>query len=227
MFDYNTENGQIRMYGEVGHDFTDESFMTVLDEMGGRDISIKLQSNGGDVIAAKSIYNAITSYPGNVEVVADSMIASAATFFPLAADRITAYENTTVMVHRAWVMAMGNKNDMMITADILDMLDGDIAAMYAKKSGKSKEFWLAKMDAETYLTAAEAMELGLIDGLVEPESSGTKNVCSRQVVSKVGDYAIAAKMIEDVTGVHIDAKPRAASLSVVLANQKLKIKSLI
>ena len=92
MFDFNIETGQIRAYGVIGN-FMDgispADFMDAFDQMDGQDVTIQLQSEGGDIISGLTIMNQIRDYAGKVSVVIDALAGSIATVFPMAADRVT------------------------------------------------------------------------------------------------------------------------------------------
>jgi hypothetical protein len=74
-----------------------------------------------------------------------------------------------MMIHRAWTLSLGNCNDLRSTADLLDKIDGTIAASYAAKAGGEAATWLEAMTAETWYVADEAVTLGLIDEML-PET---------------------------------------------------------
>ena len=168
MFDVNTEDGTIRAYGLIGafeDGITAVDFLAALDEMGGRDLTIHLQSEGGDVFDGLSIYNQIDNYPGQVKVVVDSLSASIASVLMMAADEIQANANAHVMVHNAWAMAVGNAEAFRGVADVLDSLDGQIASIYSGRTGIDAQNWLGIMGKDTYFDAGKALEMGLIDGV--------------------------------------------------------------
>ena len=71
------------------------------------------------------------------------------------------------MIHRAWTVAMGNCSDFRSMAEIMEMMDMDIAETYAMKAGGSVEDWLNKMDKETWYDAESALEAGLVDEIID------------------------------------------------------------
>ncbi|MCP4165275.1 MAG: Clp protease ClpP [Chloroflexi bacterium] len=166
MFEAIAGRSLIRAYGEVGFaegGFTAEQFMGGLDEMGGDDITIRLQSEGGDIFTGMSIYNQILDYPGQVTVEIDSLSASIASVLMMAADQRIANANSRVMIHNPWTVAAGEASDFRGTADILDKFAADIADTYAEHTGKSSAFWRDVMDRSEYFSAEEAKGLGLVD----------------------------------------------------------------
>jgi ATP-dependent protease ClpP protease subunit len=169
MFDVSKSQGRIRAYGDVGADFDQESFMRAFDELAGDDVEIMIQSRGGDVQSGISIYNQIADYPGNVTAVIDAEAGSIATIFPLSSDRIEAYPQSKLFIHNPWTIAMGDARDFRHTAEILDMLAADLAGIYAERTGSKPEYWLGIMDGETFFSADEAIEAGLVDAIREPK----------------------------------------------------------
>lgn len=166
----NPSNGTITARGMIG-DFDNgisaDDFRDVLAEHGGKDVTIHLDSEGGSVSDGLSIYNAISQHEGNVTVHIDTLAASIATVICCAADRVVMNGNAKYFVHRCWTTAMGNCKDFRRTADTMEMLDGDIADVYADRTGSSKDELLAMMDAETWLTAEEAVAQGFVDEVHE------------------------------------------------------------
>lgn len=174
MFSFNKETGLIRAYGIIGDyegGISETDFMEALDAMGGRDVVVQLQSDGGSVTAGLSIYNQIENYPGKVIVAIDAMAASIASVIPMAADRITANRNSTIMIHDAWTIALGNAKEFAQLAEVLNMLSDGIADAYADRTGKDREYWRDIMRAEKYYNAQDALAEGLIDEII---GSGAK-----------------------------------------------------
>jgi len=164
---------KIYMYGPIGSSWWDETatsaadFVKQLDEIGGEDIDIFVNSSGGDVFDGYAIYSAIARYEGKVTVHVDGLAASAASYCILSADEVLMSPSALMMIHKAWVFANGNADDLRNTAETLDKLDADIVGIYAKKTCKQRDEILEMMEAETWLTADEAVDMGFADGLCE------------------------------------------------------------
>ncbi|MCA3000299.1 MAG: Clp protease ClpP [Rhodocyclaceae bacterium] len=126
-------------------------------------LALRINSGGGDVFAAQAIAQAIRDFEGDVTVYVDGTCASAATVIACAADKIVMASGGLWMVHRVWTMAMGNTNDFLEMADLLDKADGLIAQAYAAKTGANADAMLGLMDAETWMTAEEALSAKFID----------------------------------------------------------------
>lgn len=169
IFETNPEAGKITMRGGIG-DFeghiSADDFIAALDDHSG-DIEIQFDSPGGSVTDGLSIYNAIMNYDGEVTIHIDTLAASIASVIACAADKVKINANGKVMIHRAWTIAMGNCKDFRSMADLMEMMDGDIAGVYADRTSISKDDLLAMMDAETWMSAEDALEKGFVDEVVE------------------------------------------------------------
>lgn len=146
-----------------------ETFVQTLSAMEG-DVSIRVNSPGGDVFAARAMAQAMREHPGKVTVHVDGYAASAATFVTAAADAVVMSPGSMLMIHKAWSIEMGNADDFSATASLLDKIDQTIAETYqaqAAKRGKdatTSEF-VALMAAETWFTGQEAIDAGLADAV--------------------------------------------------------------
>jgi len=142
-----------------------ETFNKTLAAMTG-DVVVRLNTPGGDVFAGVAMANAVRSYPGKVTVQVDGYAASAGSLRVAAADEAEIAPGGMVMIHKAWTIALGNADDMMATAGLLEKIDGELAGAYREKAG-DKEDWEALMKAETWFTADEAVTIGLVDEIAQ------------------------------------------------------------
>lgn len=169
----------ILLYEEIGQwGVTAEEFVTALAAIQTPDIRVRINSPGGDVFDGITIYNALQGWKGNVDCVIDGIAASAASYIAMAGDTIRIHESAMMMVHRAWGMAVGNTKDMADMANTLAKVDGVMADIYAKQTGKSAKEMLALMDGEadgTWFTAQEAGALGLVDEVIPPDTEDPQN----------------------------------------------------
>ena len=187
IFESNPEASKITMRGGIG-DFENhisaDDFITVLGEHSG-DIEIELDSPGGSVTDGLAIYNAIRNYDGKVTIHIDTLAASIATVVACAADRVKINSNGKFMVHRAWTVAMGNCKEFRSMADLMELMDGDIADVYAYRTGKDKDELLAMMDKETWLSAEDAAEIGFVDEVVQVNSKEKPKAEAKPVVKAI------------------------------------------
>ena len=181
-------------YDEVGFwGITAEQFKTALDAVTTPKIVLRLNSGGGDVFDGYAIYNALKAHPAQVSVVVDGLAASAASFIAMAGDTLSMGDPSMLMIHRAFTFAMGNTNDMKATTDLLAKVDGQIADIYAAKSGKPAADMLALMDNETWLTAQEAADLGFVDEIDDGSASNkTQAALAAQAAHAARQRAAAA-----------------------------------
>lgn len=164
---------EIFIYDDIGPEWMGlvgaKSVLAELGKIGkGKPVTVRINSPGGDVVEAQAIYNAFRRHEGTVTVEVDGLAASAASFIAMAGDKIRIAENAMFMIHRAWSVSVGNAADMRATADVLDKFDGIIADTYAARSKQEREKIDELLAAETWLTAAESVELGLADEIGTP-----------------------------------------------------------
>lgn len=164
------DTSTIFLYGVIDQYFgvSAEDLAKELDNLRGKAVKLRINSPGGDVFDGRAMYAAIRQH-GNVTAQIDGLAASAATYVAMAAKSITMVDGGFMMIHNAWTFAFGNKNDFIELADLLDKFDESIMNDYIKKTGKSKEDLIAMMNAETWMNASEAKEMGFIDSIFDGE----------------------------------------------------------
>ena len=141
-----------------------------LTEANGDDVEIYINSPGGSVFAGSEIFSAIQEYSGNVNIHITGLAASAASVIAMAGHSEMA-PTAQLMVHNVSACAAGNTHDMAHMADVLQKANEAVAAAYVAKTGMSLEDALDLMDAETWLTAKDAKEYGLIDEISENKNA--------------------------------------------------------
>ena len=141
-------------------------FNKALQGMAGKRVTLRVNSPGGDVFDGRAMAAAITQH-GNVHAIIEGVAASAATYVTAACASVTIAKGAMYMIHNAWTMAYGNKDDLKQTADLLDKIDGTILDDYELKTGQPREQLAAWMDAETWFTADQAVEHGFADSVAE------------------------------------------------------------
>lgn len=171
-------NGEIMLYGIVDSyvDPYDDapSCLRSLDVMASiieladqPRLSVRINSPGGNVMEGLSIYNALRNAGKPIDIHIDAMAASIASVIAMAGDTISIAETGTVMIHNPWDVAVGDAQDLRNRADEIDRLKAIIVDIYANRTGASAEEIDALMTAETYMSAADAVERGFADA-VEP-----------------------------------------------------------
>lgn len=162
------------------------------------EITLHINSPGGSVFDGYAMFNALKARASNVTAVVEGLAASMASIVMLAGIKTKAAANSLVMIHNPWSGAAGESEDLRKAADLLDKITAQIAGIYAAKTGQSEDSIRAAMDAETWFTAAEAKEWGLVDevtdgiqAMASHDLSRFKNApaCSVESVSGILDQA--------------------------------------
>lgn len=138
-------------------------FVKAIKDAGEKPIRLHINSPGGDVFEGQAIYNLLLAHKPGVDVEIDSLAASAASFVAMAGRKISIAENAMVMIHHAWTVAMGGAGEMRKAADLLDKIDGTIVDTYAARTKQTRGDLVAWMDADTWMTAQEAVDRGFAD----------------------------------------------------------------
>lgn len=125
-----------------------------------------LNSPGGDFFEGVAIYNLLREDPRKVTVRILGLAASAASVIAMAGDEVQIGRAGFLMVHNAWVVAIGNRHDMAAAAETMIPFDAAMAEVYAAKAGMDPAQAAAWMDAETWFTGAQAIDAGLADGFL-------------------------------------------------------------
>jgi len=142
----------------------------------GEELVIEINSIGGHVDAAAEIYAILEKLNNPTRAEIQSMAASAASYFPLACDRVEIALPAQMMIHCASWDVGGNKHDHQWTAKQLDVTDNSILDVYCRKCGDktSREELERLMNEETYLSARQCLEMGLVDAIIgDVSESGT------------------------------------------------------
>lgn len=147
-------------------------FVKALKALDADVIHLRINSPGGSVFAARAMETALREHKARIVVHIDALAASAASFLAMAGDEIIISKGAMLMIHKAWTYAWGNAADLTQTAALLEKIDGTLAETYADRSGKSAEHMAELMAAETWFTAAEALDAGLVDTIAEPAGKG-------------------------------------------------------
>lgn len=144
-----------------------KEFADALDQVPSNvsEIRLHINSPGGDVFDGTAIANLIRNHSARVVGVVDGLAASIASVIAVACDELQMGANTSLMVHDAWSVAIGNAADMREMAGVLDHVSANLADAYATKAGGTRADWRAVMQDETWFDAAEAVAAGLADRL--------------------------------------------------------------
>lgn len=146
-------------------DLTPQMFKDELNAESG-DITVWINSPGGDCVAAAQIYNMLANYKGNVTVKIDGIAASAASVIAMAGNTVLMSPVSMMMIHNPATMAFGDHTEMEKAIEMLEGVKDSIINAYALKTGMSRAKLSRLMDAETWMDATKAVELGFADGII-------------------------------------------------------------
>lgn len=162
---------ELILYGDVGWDFTAKQIATDLRAMGKvSQIKAYIQSGGGDVMDGMAIYNILARWPCQKSICIESVAASMASVICMAFDTVIMPSNAFLMIHSNWGGAVGTADDLREYADLLDKWRSSMGKAYQDKAGgKLSDEQLGQFFKEdTWLSAQEAVALGLADEVIEP-----------------------------------------------------------
>lgn len=166
---------EIKLFGRIGASFFSDGmsaadFTEQLDAIADFDeIVLRINSGGGDVFDATTIFNSLLDVEGNLIVKVQGVAASAATLVAMAGDEIRMAENAHWMIHAASGGIFGNAAEMREFARLLDQVDRNIRLTYAAKTGLSDNELKRMMAKDNWMTADEALEFGFIDAIDSAE----------------------------------------------------------
>ena len=178
-FAHNDEGEAVELFfeGPIAEDswlddeITPDEFRRELNKCGQKKIKMRVNSPGGDCVAASMIYSAIRDYPGEVVAQIDGMAASAASVVVMAADKVSMMPTAMMMIHDPLTCAFGNADEMKRAMKTLDEVKESIINAYELKTGLSRDKLSKLMSDETWMSAFKARELGFCDEVIGGEAT--------------------------------------------------------
>ena len=199
-------NGTIAEESWFDDDVTPQLFKDELNS-GSGDITVWINSPGGDCIAAAQIYNMLMDYKGNVTVKVDGIAASAASVIAMAGTKVLVSPVSMLMIHNPMTVAYGNSAEMQKAIDMLGSVKDSILNAYEIKTGLSRTKLSHLMDAETWMDANKAIELGFADELMQ-RSAATDEIPVPQVSMMFSRTAVVNSLMDKLAAkCKIEAKP--------------------
>ena len=197
-------------------DVTPKEFKADLTS-GEGDIVIWLNSPGGDCIAASQIYTMLMDYKGKVTVKIDGIAASAASVIAMAGTTVLMAPTALMMVHNPLTVAIGDSEEMQKAIAMLSEVKESIINAYEIKTGQSRAKLSHLMDAETWLNAKKAIELGFADGILDDEKKRLQTedftyAFSRRAVTNSLLDKVKPKLPKQQTGTPIESLEKRLSL---------------
>ena len=164
-----TIDGVIAEESWFADDVTPKLFREQLNA-GTGDVVLYVNSPGGDCVAASQIYTMLMEYKGRVTVKIDGIAASAASVIAMAGTEVLMAPTSLMFVHNPLTVAIGDTEEMQKAIAMLDEVKESIITAYELKTGMSRAKLAHLMDAETWMNAQKAIELGFADGILTRES---------------------------------------------------------
>ncbi|HEM8507780.1 TPA: Clp protease ClpP [Citrobacter koseri] len=170
-----SDDNTISIFDVIGKDYWDEGVTAkrisgALRSLNGADVTVNINSPGGDMFEGLAIYNLLREYQGKVTVKVLGIAASAASIIAMAGDEIQIGRGAFLMIHNCWVFAVGNRHDFAELAVSLEPFDKAMADIYAARSGLEMSTVQKLMDAESYIGGSDAVEKGLADNLLSADA---------------------------------------------------------
>ena len=191
-----------------GDEITPQMFRSELNAAEG-DIDLWINSPGGDCYAAAQIYNMLMEYKGNVNVKIDGIAASAASVVAMAGSTVEISPLGMLMIHNPMTVSIGDTHEMERTIMFLAEIKESIINAYELKTGLSRAKISRLMDAETWMNAKKAVELGFADSvLYEHREHSADDVADALIFSRAAvTNSLLSKIGRGKTRNHVDAEP--------------------
>ena len=187
--------GQIADETWFGDEVTPQLFKNDLNA-GKGDITLWINSPGGDVFAAAQIYNMLMDYKGNVHVIIDGLAASAASVIAMAGTTVSMSPVAMMMIHNPWTIAQGEAKDMEKVIEMLGEIKESIVNAYELRTGLSRAKISHLMDSESWFNARKAVELGFADKILfgKDESKEELELSSYSFSRATADHNLVVKL---------------------------------
>ena len=188
-------NGTIAEESWFDDDITPAMFKEELFA-GSGPITIWINSPGGDCIAASQIYSMLMDYKGDVTVKIDGIAASAASVIAMAGTKVLMAPTALMMIHNPATIAYGDHTDMAKAIEMLEEVKESIINAYEIKTSLSRSKLSHLMDAETWMNAKKAIELGFADGMLEDEKKAPEEAIAYAFSSRAVANTLFNKIAE-------------------------------
>lgn len=182
----------ISIFDPIGYDawtgdcVTAKRIGAALRGMAGADVTVNINSPGGDMFEGLAIYNLLREHEGEVTVNVIGVAASAASIIAMAGDKIQIGRSAFLMIHNCWVAAVGNKTELRAAADTIEPFDRAMADVYSARTGLDSKAIAKLMDVETFIAGSDAVAQGFADALLAAD----------QITEKQGDTTTAARALD-------------------------------
>lgn len=163
-----TQPVKVWIHGDIGsYDIEAIDLIQALQTVGQQDVEFRIQSYGGSVYEGLAMYNAIKAHKGKTTGIVDGLVASISSYFLMACDEIHMPDNATLMIHNPSISAWGGESEIESALVQLQHSKQTIADAYVERSKQPLDVVLNAMEKETWFTATQALEFGLIDQVID------------------------------------------------------------
>lgn len=215
------DTAEIYIYDAIGQDwFGGISATMVKDELAKiknvKEITIHLNSPGGDVFEGNAIYNLLNAHKATKYVEIDGLAASMGSVIAMVGDEIRMAENAMMMIHDPRGGMFGTSAELRKQADLIDAVKDSLVGTYVARTGKTEKVVAALMADETWMSAKEAVEMGFATSVTEP-----KRVAACANLDKFGFRNVPAQLLAKMQSPHDDqVKAELAALRAKIAAAK-------
>lgn len=158
------EEAEIAIFDFIGRGGVQaDQFISDLNEITAENITLRVNSPGGDVFDGFAIFNALRRHKSTITAFVDGVAASAASYLIMGAESVVMSPHSQLVIHEATGLALGPADDMRKMADVLDKMSDNIASVYAERAGGPVAEWRALMKEETFFSDHEAVVAGLAE----------------------------------------------------------------
>ncbi|MGV6840573.1 MAG: head maturation protease, ClpP-related [Planktomarina sp.] len=169
--DDNKDDATISILGVIGEDWygdgvSSKRIAAALRNIGERDVTVFINSPGGDFFEGLAIYNLLNEHPGEVTIKILGLAASAASVIAMAGDNVLIARAGFLMIHNTWVCACGDRHALREVSDWLEPFDNVAVDVYHARSGVSAKTLSAMLDKETWIAGKDAVDQGFADALL-------------------------------------------------------------
>lgn len=204
--DEEQEQAELYIYGDIvdyswyEDDVSANDIRKKLSESSAKTINVHINSLGGDTYTGIAIYNLLREKSKTAKIITyvDAIAASAASIIAMAGDKVIMPSNTLMMIHNCWTFGIGNANELRKTASDMDKIMNAVIQCYLSKVNIAEDELRNLLDAETYLTADEALEKGFCDEVQElTDNKGVQQNALSSLVKIIKDAKEKSKVINE------------------------------
>ena len=213
------DEADIYIYGDIvswpwfDSDVTSYNLVKEIEGLEVDQINVYINSYGGEVAEGLAIYNALRRHKAKVRTVCDGFACSAASVVFMAGDERVMSNASLLMIHNAWMLAIGDQNDLRKNADDLEIINAATIQAYLNHVNISEDKLREMMDAETWISAADALEMGFATAVVNPTITNKAAASLRQ---KMADLILSRQPQRS----SLDVDALAARLKELMAQEK-------